>query len=290
MTIYMVASPLPALVSFVLGGWLNTLYGWRMTFFIMGIPGLLIAVLVKLTIAEPRLDRRHSYESSRPLPRVLDVLTTLWHQRSLRHLGIGIVVLFTLMWGLWPWYAAFMVRSHGMSIVQLGIWLGLISGGGGIAGILLGGFIADRCFPNDERSQMRVNAVVIASLTLWFTLFLLLPQKHYALIALVPLVVVFNFWFGPTFALMQRLVADEMRATALALVMLVGNLVGMGIGPQIVGLLSDLLNPSLGNDALRYAMLIMSFLALWVSYHFWRASASLSDDLEAVQRKRHTKY
>jgi hypothetical protein len=81
--------------------------------------------------------------------------------------------------------------------------------------------------------------------------------------------------------LLQRLVADEMRATALAVVMLLVNLVGMGIGPQLVGILSDGLAPAWGSDSLRYAMLIMSLMAPWAGYHFWKAGGSVREDLAA---------
>ena len=284
MTIYMTASPLPSLLSFLAGGWLNAHYGWRLTFFFMGIPGLLIAILVKVTVAEPRHHYASSGERAVTSPGVMQVLRNLWRQPSSRHLSLGVILLLTFGWGLFPWYAAFMIRSHGMSVQELGIWLGGVFGIGGIAGTLLGGYIADRCFPGDERSQMRLNSWLIASLVIWFGLFLLLPQKRYALTALVPLVVIFNFSFGPTFALMQRLVADNVRATAMALVMLLANLIGMGVGPQLVGVLSDLLHPSLGTDSLRYAMLIVSLLSLWTAFHFRRVGNTVMRDLNALSR------
>src|SRR6185312_1856927 len=74
---------------------------------------------------------------------------------------------------------------------------------------------------------------------------------------LAVLMIIWNMYVGPTFALLQRLVSDEMRATTLAAVMLVCNLIGMGIGPQTVGMLSDLLRPVAGADSLRYAFLIV---------------------------------
>jgi hypothetical protein len=77
-------------------------------------------------------------------------------------------------------------------------------------------------------------------------------------------------------------VADEMRATALAVVMLLANLIGMGVGPQSVGILSDALAPTLGNDSLRYAMLAMSLVALWAAYHFWQVGRSAQDDLRRM--------
>jgi hypothetical protein len=93
----------------------------------------------------------------------------------------------------------------------------------------------------------------------------------------------FNFFLGPAFALMQRLVPNDMRATSLAVVMLLANLIGMGIGPQIVGILSDALMSWVGAESLRYAMLMMSFVALWSAWHFWIAGRTMDRDLAAVQ-------
>jgi len=185
--------------------------------------------------------------------------------------------------GLAPWYAAFMMRSHGMGTAELGLWLGVVLGAGGIVGLLGGGYVATRWFGDDERAQMRLSAVMIASIVPFFVVFLLHPQRYLALVALIPAVIVGNCVFGPAFALMQRLVLDEVRATPLALVLLFANLVGMGIGPQVVGILSDLLRPALGTESLRYAMLAMSFVALWSACHFWRVGRTVREDLSAAR-------
>jgi predicted MFS family arabinose efflux permease len=282
MTLYMLAGPLAPMVSFVLGGWLNEHYGWRAAFFAIGIPGLFFAVLTKLTVAEPRGKGGRPVSSERHMPRTTEVLAILWRQRSSRHLGIATILLFTMGLGLSPWYAAFMMRSHGMNTAELGLWLGLIFGAGGLAGTLLGGYAATRWFAQDERGQMRLSAIVLVALVPCFALFVLVPQKSQALIALTPLVMVANFTLGPTFALMQRLVADEMRATTMALVMFLANLIGMGVGPQTVGLLSDGLMPFFGSDSLRYAMLTVSLVTLWSAYHFWQVGRTVRADLAAV--------
>jgi MFS family permease len=283
MTVYWLASPFSALVSFVLGGWLNELYGWRGAFFVMGLPALLMGILLKKTVVEPRLAaRRTSIPPTADIPGIYDVVRILWRQRTARHLSIGIILLFTMGAGLVPWYAAFMIRSHAMGTAELGLWLGIIFSVGGIAGILLGGYVAERYFTNDERGQMRVTAVLIASLVPCFIVFLLVPWKYVALLALTPLVVAFSFFFGPTFALLQRLVVDDMRATTLAVLMLFANLIGMGVGPQIVGMLSDWMMPVMGIDSLRYAMLVMSMAIVWPAYHFWCVGRTVQEDLRAA--------
>lgn len=284
MSIFMLASPLSSLVSFMAGGWLNDRFGWRVTFFVMGIPALMVAALVKITITEPRMHLEVVGHSAQRLPPMTKVLATLWQQRSSRHLSLAIILIFTMALGLWPWYAAFMIRSHGMSTAELGAWLGLIFGLGGSVGTLLGGYVTARWFADDARRQLRLSAIMIASVIPCYILFLFLPNKNHALIALVPLMLVLFFFIGPAFSMMQRLVASEMRATALALVMLFANLIGMGLGPQIVGILSDSLRPRLGTDSLRYAMLIMSLVALWSAYHFWQGGRTAKDDLVRCER------
>jgi predicted MFS family arabinose efflux permease len=284
LTIFMLGAHLAALISFTLGGWLAENFGWRITFFVIGAPGLILAVLVKLTIREPRTCARQPIQE-RSLPSMTDVLRVLWGRPSTRRLIIGMTLLLTMGLGLAPWYAAFMIRSHGMTIGQLGVWLALIFGGGGLVGTWLGGYVSGRWFANNERGQMRLSAVAIASLVPCFVLFLLLPDQHHALIALAVLVTLFAVYTGPTFTLMQRLVPNEMRATTMSLVMLLGSLVGMGLGPQAVGILSDLWRPALGTDSLRYAMLTMSFAGLSAAYYFWLVGRTVRADLMSVTQQ-----
>jgi len=285
MAIYWLANAFAALISFILGGWLNDRYGWRWTFFVMGAPALVVALIVRLTVVEPRDSRGPDSDPvavAQSLPRKADVLRTLWRQQSTRHLILALVLLYTIGAGLSPWYAAFMMRSHGMTTSQLGVYLGLIFGLSGIAGILLGGHVSARWFAGDERGQLRLSALMIALVVPFFMLFLLLPQRIPALLSLVPLSIAFSFFTGPTFALLQRLVPDDMRATTLAITLLLANLIGMGLGPQIVGDLSDALGPVLGKDSLRYAMLLTSFVALWSAVHFWKAGEAVARDLAGV--------
>lgn len=287
MTAYMMGGPLASLVSFALGGWLNEIYGWRLTFFLMGIPGLLLAAVVRLTLLDPR--RRAGGANavqSAALPAMRDVLSDLWRREALRHLCIALILLYSIGMGLGPWYAAFLMRSHGMGTKELGIDLGLIFSLAGVAGVLLGGYVSARWFADNERAQMRVSAASVAALVPCFVAFLMLPERSYALIALAPLIMAFSVFLGPTYALMQRLVEDEMRATVMAVVMLLVNIIGMGIGPQIVGALSDVFAPVVGADSLRYAMLCMSFLSVWSAYHFWRVGRTVREDLAAVRRDR----
>ena len=248
----------------------------------MGVPALLVAAAVKLTVHDPRRSKNGELNAVARLPRLDRVFVDLWHQRATRHLSLAIILLLTMGAGLGPWYAAFLMRYHGLSTATLGLWLGLIFSIGGLAGISLGGYLSTSWFADDEPRQMKVTAVAVACLCPAFMLFLLLRPTAPALGALAVLWTLFNFFIGPTFALLQRLVTPDTRATSLALVMMFANLIGMGLGPQIVGVLSDLFRPALGPESLRYAMLTLSVVALWAAWHFWCVGQCVRADLEAA--------
>lgn len=283
MTVYWLSNPLASLVGFIAGGWLNEHLGWRMTFLVMGIPGLLLAVLVWLTLKEPRRQDPVVRASQSSQSSIGYAFKVMWRQPTARNLMLAIILFYMLAHGMQPWYAAFLIRSHGMGTGELGLWLGLTQGGAGIAGIALGGYVASRWLAGDERTQLRVTAIMVASLVPLLTAFLFLREKHQALIMLAPYMLVLFFFFAPTFALFQRLVPNDVRATTLAIVMTLVHLVSMGVGPQLIGILSDLLLPTFGQDSLRYAMLVVSLVALLAGYKFWKAGNTVTRDLGAVE-------
>lgn len=289
MAIYLTGSYLSTVLAFIGGGWLNERYGWRMTFFLMGILGLVLAIVVQLTIREPRTAIARAVDQQPNTIRAQsskEVFLILWRQKSLRHLTIGLILLYTMSLGLQPWQAAFMIRTHGMGTAELGLWMGIIFSLAGITGVLLGGYLASRWFSTNEALQMRLSGIVIASSLVPFLLFLLAPDKHWAIAALTPKVLIFSLFLGPTYALMQRLASDDMRATMMAMVMLLANLIGFGVGPQLVGILSDVFAPTFGKYGLRYAMLAMSFISLWAGYHFWQVGRTVNADLAAASLAR----
>lgn len=283
MAVFWLGSPLAGLIGFMLG-WVNEQVGWRATFFITGIPGLLLALLVKATLVEPRRIALVDKTCEQKQPYTRAVLSTLWRQSSSRHLCFGLILLYVVGTGAVPWLGVFLVRTHGLGTAELGLWFGFMGGVSGTAGILFGGYVASRWFPNDEAGQMRLIAVVITLLFPLLTATLFLPDKYPALASMLAFLTVLSFFFAPIYGLLQRLVADNMRATALAIVTLFVHLIGMGLGPQLVGLLSDLLAPRLGVDSLRTAILIVALAAFGSSYFFWQIRRTVGNDLAAVPR------
>lgn len=272
-------SPVVGLLTFFTAGWMNETFGWRMALFLAGVPGLLMAVIVKWTLVEP--PRQHQVIEQAPptLPPFRSVLRFMWQQQSCRHLTIAMVLIFTMGQGLMTWQTAFMIRQHGMGTTELGLWMGMIHGVGSTVGLLAGSYVLTRWFAHNERGQMRLAAFAAAASVPFYVSFLMLPGKHQALIVLIPQALVYSAFLPATLILLQRLVPDETRATVLMIMMFFANMIGMGVGPQLVGMLSDLLRSITQAEALREAMLLVSFLGFWAAYHLWRVAGTIHTDL-----------
>jgi MFS family permease len=285
MYIWGMAGPIGSTSCFMLGGWLNDHYGWKLAFLLSGGVGLLVVGLIKGVLVEPRIAPARVEACSAPAhpPRLTAVLSLLWNRPSCRHLAITMTLLLTVGYGAMSWQGAFLMRSHGMSSTELGFWMGTIGGFGGLASLLLGRYVVNRWFFNDERRQMHLAAATTTCAAVFYVAFLLLPSKRFALVALTAEMVVFSAFSILPSVLLQRLVPDQMRATMLAVMTLLANMIAYGIGPLVVGVVSDLVSAKLGaTDGLRYAMMFMLIGWIWASYHYLQVAKTVQDDLAAA--------
>lgn len=287
MAIYHAGGAAAASLAYVVGGWVNELYGWRTTLLVVGgLPCLVIALVARLTVVEPRTQTAKAPGSPVHQLPMIETLSVLWGSRSFRHLSLALILIYTMGSGLGPWKAVYLMRIHHMGTGELGAWLGAAVGIGSVASILLGGYLASHWLANNERAQMWMCGSGVALLVPCYVAFLTVPQKHQALLILIPIYLLPGLYIAPTYVLMQRLVPNEMRATALASVMLFVHLIGIGVGTQVVGILSDALASTFGHASLRYAMLAVSSVAIWAAYHFWKAGQTIVADLSAANRGR----
>jgi predicted MFS family arabinose efflux permease len=272
---YMLGYPLSAVLGYFLAGWLNGLYGWRMTFILLGLPGLALALLTYLTLQEPR----RVAPPSAP-PKVQDVCATLWRNATYRHLVFGYSLITFFGIGVVLWAPTFFIRTYGLHTAELGIWLALIWGVGGIGGAYAAGEWAFRYAANDERLQIKAISVAFGISGALAAGIFLAPNQYLAF-ALLTFVAAVNYGTaGPLFATIQTLVPQRMRAVAIATTYLCTNLIGMGLGPLAVGALSDALRPLVGEASLRYALLTLCPGYIWAAWHVWHASATVIPDLE----------
>ena len=263
-------------LGFVLGGLIAESLGWRAAFFILGAPGVLLALLVWLTVREPE---RGASEPESVDTRTLswaEVLQFLRTSRGFSWLllaqafhafsGVGLVV----------WTAPLLMRVHGMGIAEAGLWIGPIAGISGVLGVVAGGRLSDYLGKRDPRWYLRLPALV-ALLGLPFTVtFIMSESLELTLLCLAPHSFFGAVSSGPVAAVVQSIVQVRMRALAAAINLFATNLIGMGLGPQVVGLVSDALSARTGDWALRYGMLTVGLANLLAGAFYLLAERELS--------------
>ena len=283
--LYALGIPFGILFGFLAGGWLNEFFGWRIAFFVVGIPGLLLALIVRFTVQEPPRGLSEGRVSSARQPTIRETFRYLWAKPAFRHLAIGGALTAFVGYGVTSWFPSFLARSHGMTTGEIGTWLGLILGIPGGIGIVAGGWLADRLGARDPRWYMWLVAIALVACVPFSAAVYLAPTASLALILLAVPVALGNFYQATTFAQVQGLASLRMRAVGAAVLLFILNFIGLGLGPLVTGNLSDLLAPSFGDESLRYSLLICGFVNLWAGWHYWRAARYLREDLAATARE-----
>lgn len=269
------------LFGFLFGGWLNEFFGWRVAFFVVGVPGLILAALVRYTMAEPIRGLTENRQASNESIPTMDIIRLLWSRKTFRHMAFGAALNAFAGYSISSWIASFFIRSHGMTTGELGTWLALIIGFGGAIGVFCGGLLADRLARTDRRWYTWLPALVGFVIVPFGAAVYLVDNPYLALALSAVPGVLHNVYLGNTLAVTHSLVGLRMRAMSSAILFFVLNMIGLGLGPWSVGMLSDYLTPTLGNDALRTAMLYLIPAAmLWSAVHFYLAAKTLRQDLD----------
>ena len=268
------------LFGFLLGGWLNEYFGWRVAFMVVGAPGILIAIVVRMTLAEPIRGLSEKKIASDDAVPFKTVVALLWSRRSFRHMAFGAALNAFAGYSTASWSASFMIRTHEMSTGELGTWLALISGLGGAIGVFFGGVIADKLSLRDKRWYMWLPAMA-GFISVPFMVFIYLVDSPYASLSLAIIPgLLQNVYLGSTIATTHALVGLRMRALSSAILFLILNLIGLGLGPVVIGYLSDYLQPTFGVDSLQHALLyVLPFIMFWSSCHFLFSAKTLRKDL-----------
>ena len=281
------------LFAYGLGGWIAQSLGWRMTFVVLGLPGVLLAVIVALTIKEPPrgLAERHDGEdvSRDAISDVSagssfgDTLRLLWSRRSFRHIAVAASLQSVAGYGVGNFIPSFVIRAHDMSIAEAGWKLALITGIGGAVGVVFAGWIADRLSRRGEQWYVLTPAIaLILTLPLTLLAFSAVSAGEMFLFY-IPYVVLGAMWLGPVLAITHSMVGLRQRAVASAALFFIVNLVGLGLGPLMVGTLSDLMRPEFGDaDGLRYSIIGTALVVKsWAVVHFLLASRNIAADVRS---------
>jgi len=297
---YSMGTPLGGLLGFALGGTIADFYGWRMAFILCGLPGLVLAVIVALTLIEPRLKATRvalrAHHASRPRGAAMnEVFRLLATKRTFWLLAFAASVKAFIGYGHSPFVASFFYRNHTQDIGELaayfglgvggflGLALGLTLGLGGAFGSYLGGYLADRFGRQDPRAYMTVPAIASLISIPIFAVVMLSQDAGVAIAVYTLNGILGALWYGPVYATAQSIVPAHMRASASAVLLFVLNLIGLGLGPLAVGALSDVLGVygGLGQaEGVRWSLILSSLTGVLAFVFFWMARSSIERDLE----------
>jgi predicted MFS family arabinose efflux permease len=281
---------LGGMLGFLIGGFAGDAWGWRATFFIVGLPGLLIAALIWFTLDEPvrglmdgRTEQaRGKVNFAELFGSMKEAFAFVWTSRACRHVIIGLTMTSFVGYGGVMWAAPFLKRTHGISGAELGIILGPIVGLLGAAGALLGGFLADRLSRRDKRWNAWVIAVAKLIAAPLILAFYLTDDFNLALVFYLPATVLGAFYLGPSFAMVQSSAPLAMRSTISAIMLFILNLIALGLGPLAVGMLSDALHETYGQDSLRYALMLTSIINVWAAWHYYVGGIAYAKEKASV--------
>lgn len=266
--------------AYIAGGWVAQNIGWREAFFIVGIPGLLLAVLVRFTIIEPDRGASEKRVDSGRQPSMLEVFRFLLSRKSFVNLGVGAGLSAFVGYSVINFFPSFVIRSYGMGLANLGFWLGIIVGLAGGLGFFMGGYLADRLGKTGRARSFRFLAGAMLVAAACNAAVFLAPSATWCLALFVVPTIISNFYLAPVLAQAQSLVSLRMRSVTSALVLLLINTIGLALGPLVTGILSDLLDSTFGTESMRYSLLIVSLVMLpWAGFHYYRAGATIEQDL-----------
>ncbi|WP_346891096.1 MFS transporter [uncultured Roseibium sp.] len=271
MGIYMSGATIGILFAFLIGGVVGQAYGWRWTFVAAGLPGIILAVVLRFTTREPE---RGGTSADPDVMKSLFTSTVkrIWTDRVLFHIFVGFGISGIVTFGALTWYAAYIIRFHGLNQAQTGIYMACTVGIIATVGSVLTGRFADYLGASDPRRRIHVVIFALLAAKPFAMTFLLADNTVLALGALAVATFFANTMFAPTFALVHNRLDNEMRPMATVVYLFAFNMIGLGLGPALVGIVSDMLVPDVGNRSLAYALVVFNLAGIWGAWHFWKAT------------------
>lgn len=301
LSVYSFGIPIGGATGIVLGGVLTDIIGWRSAFIIVGLCGILIAPIFRLTVREPvrgGLDPQGSDTAPAPIRAVVAKLVS---KPSFWVLSFGAASSSMMGYGLIFWLPSFFVRSFGDALPQFFSWLpsamvpenasivlyasyfyGSLLLIGGLAGIWLGGMLADKFGQKSKSAYALVPAWAFVASVPCFVVGVMTNSLSVAFIMFLVPTALSLVWLGPVLSAFQHLVPPNMRATSSSIFLFINNLIGIGLGNLIIGLLSDFLSSQYGDESLRYAILSGTVFYLLAAGMFFIAAPRLQRDWEGA--------
>jgi predicted MFS family arabinose efflux permease len=268
LSIFSIGASLGSMIG-AASGTISEHWGWRAAFWVLGLPGVVLALIILGTVREPvrgRLDSPHRTRETVSFRRTLRY--TRQHP-TLGHCLIGGAVFTLWAWGLMWWTPSYLIRSHHLTLGAAGGTLSLIHGIGGTIALIATSLLMPAVEKRGPRAVPLFNALVIGAATIPSIIAFTTSSASVAVIMLWVFIPLSYCTFGPIFALVQNLVPAEMRSQAVALLLFFANIANLWIAPQLVGVVSDALSPRFGAESLRLALLPLTLCGFWAAAQFW---------------------
>ena len=280
---YALGIPIGTLLGMMIGGLLADWVGWRMAFLVVGLPGVFLAIFVWFYLREPRRSESVEALQARSAQATMpfgQAMKTVMGSRAFVLLLIAGSSAAFLAYGKTTWTTIFFQRTHGLSPGEVGFWFGIVNGAAGIFGTWFGGYLADRFGAKNRRHVLTAPAIGMAiAVPLAFLAYQ--AQSWPVALALLFIPTLCNsLYYGPTYSATQGLVPLRTRAIAAAVLLFFQNLIGLGFGPLLFGMLSDWIKPSFGEDSVQVVLYTATFMGLIPAFFFWRCSLRLNDELD----------
>jgi predicted MFS family arabinose efflux permease len=280
LSVYSFGIPIGSAIGIVFGGIIASLINWRYAFFIVGLAGIIIAPIFRMTIKEPPRGQYDRERSSRAAPGLREILRTLSHKPSFWLLSIGASCSSMMGYGVFFWLPSFFVRSYGLSLLNASLFYGAVLLIGGLAGIWAGGWMGDRFGHSQHANYARIPAFAFLATVPFYVLAILSPTLTLSFLVLLVPTALGLAWLGPVISAIQHVVRPDMRATASAIFLFINNLIGIGMGTYAIGALSDTLAMRFGDDSLRYSILAGTGFYILAALFFFLAARWLNQDWE----------
>ncbi|HEX4694762.1 MFS transporter [Sphingomonas sp.] len=278
MSIYSLGVGLGAAFGTIIGGVVATYYGWRVALYVIGLPGLLLAVTIWLVVPEPKRGLSDAQiamdEGSKPT--FAEGFASLFSNRAALHLIVGFTLTSMIGYGLTAFGPSYMQRSFGFT--KLDIALKVAPAGAVIVGVaaIASGRLADWLTRRYGLYAQSLMVAVLKTCGLPLTICFYLSTSGNVAIGFFFASILFSTaYLGVTFALIQSEAPIRQRAMWAAITLLVNNMIGLGLGPLAVGAISEALKPTYGAESLRYAMFTFAAITPWAIFHYWRAGVLL---------------
>lgn len=301
LSIYSMGIHFGAMIAAIGGAWIATQFGWRATFIALGLPGVLLAILVKLTVREPP-----RAASATKAPSFSATLKTLASKPSFWHMAFAGAITSFVGYGVSGFNIPFLIRVHGLTLLEASTLSGVLIGSFAAAGTFLAGFLADRLSKRHPNALAWLPGVGLLVATPLYLIAYYMPSLQLMLVFILIGVIGHYFYLGPMYAVASSVVAPNMRATTVAILLFIVNLIGYALGPPFVGIVSDIMannvlaaqnltvelcrHPAAAQAAscaagqakgLQYAMMIGVCFFLWAAFHYFMVARTLLRDRES---------